>query len=71
MYPGVIFINVWNCRALVAQYVSVPGGMSFEHATNAFDLEAEAIEAIQKQGGGFNMSGHYVCPADLAAKAVF
>ena len=71
MYPGVVFINVWDCRAAVSRYAPVKGGMSTEAAANWEALEDEAIEAIEAQGGAYNMSGHYVCPPELAARVTW
>ena len=69
--PGAVFINVWNCRAVVARYESAEGGVTWASAKNAEDLEDEAVEAVEAQGGAVNMSGHYACPLELAAKASF
>ena len=66
-------INVWNVRAFVARrewsegdkgYVVVP-------ASNAEELEQDAIEAIEAQGGARNISGQYDCPSALAARAIW
>lgn len=72
MYPGEVIVDVWNCRAAVARYVAVVGGgISSQLADNWEDLEPTAVDAIEDFGGAVNVSGHYPCPADLAALAVW
>lgn len=72
-----VIINVWNCRAAVARYVNDPPGATWtarttvEEASNWENLEDEAIEAVEEQGGWVTASGHYKCPPDLAHKATF
>lgn len=69
--PGVVYIDVWNCRAAVSRYVAIPGGLAGEPATNWEALEDDAIRAVEAQGGAVNWSGHYTCPPDLAEAAVW
>lgn len=71
MAPGVVFICVWNCRAAVSRYTRVEGGIAIESATNWEALEEDAITIIEAQGGAYNMSGHYICSPDLAARATW
>jgi hypothetical protein len=73
-HPGKVFIDVWDCRAMVAQYRAVEGrpqSVTWRRADNWEALEDQAEEAIEAQGGWITMSGHYECPAELAEKAVF
>jgi hypothetical protein len=73
-YPGKVFIDVWDCRAMVAQYRAVegkPGSSTWERASNWEDLADAAAAAVDDQGGYINQSGHYACPSDLADRAVF
>ena len=70
MIPGTVFIAVWNCRVAVSRYVAVAGGLiSVEPAKNWPLLEVAANDAVEEQGGSFNLSGHYRCPHSLAALA--
>lgn len=70
--PGVVFINVWNCRADVARFYAKPGAAGeivSEYATNSDALADDAAAAVEAQGGAINWSGLYHCPAELAARA--
>lgn len=73
MFKGEIVINVWSMRAAVSKWFfsQVDGGYSLEQASNWQELEQEAIDAIDEQGGSVNISGQYRCPVELAEKAVF
>jgi len=64
-------INVWNCRAQIGVWLPTRDGWLFMPARNWEELEKEAIQAIEEQGGAINLSGFYICPAELAEKAVF
>lgn len=71
--PGVVFLNVWNCRADVARFYAVPGSeageIASEIASNSDELSDEAAAAVSAQGGAINWSGLYWCPGELAARA--
>jgi len=64
-------ISVSNCRAQVCACIPNERGWTLVPAENWEELEEEAIEAVEAQGGAINISGFYHCPAELADKAVF
>lgn len=65
-----IFISVRNGRAFVSRYVTEDdGSFSWESATNAIELEKDALAAVVAQGGSITQNKDYVCPATLAARA--
>ena len=69
---GRVFIDVWNCRAVVSRYEAHPsGGITWAPAANADDLAEAAADAVEAAGGWLTASGHYPCPDDLAERAVF
>ena len=71
MYTGQIIIGVWNCHAYVGRYGNTEDGLTIFPATNWEALEDEATEFVEFQGGAINISGIYVCTAQLAEKARF
>ena len=44
--------------------------MTYEPVANWQDLEAEAIEAVEAQGGAVNMSANYPCTPGLVERIV-
>jgi len=65
-------ISVWNCRATVSRRVDLDGGAwTYESASNWEELENEAIDAVENQGGAVNISSIYPCPIALGDKAKF
>lgn len=65
-----IFISVRHGRAYISRYITESDGSFFwESATNALDLELEALAAVQSQGGDLHANGEYRCPPELAARA--
>ena len=54
----------------VGLWTHTPHGLTFVPAKNWEELEPEAIEAVEEQGGAVNLSGFYICPASLVEKAV-
>lgn len=65
-----VFISVRNGRAYLSRYVTESdGSFLWESATNALDLEVEALAAVQAQGGDLHANGEYRCPPELAARA--
>ncbi len=63
-------IRVWDRHAAVSRYVwSTPDDVTIEHAINWEELEPQAIEAVQAQGGTVNQDLTYPCPPDLVAQA--
>lgn len=70
--PGRFIIRVWNCRAAVSRHEGDPAKEIITvEAANWQDLEDDALEEVEEQGGAINMSGHYACSAQLAARAQF
>lgn len=68
--PGVVFVDVWNMRATVAQFYALPdGSIGRRYAINGEDLAEDAAQAVNDQGGALNVSGLYHCPPELAARA--
>lgn len=62
-------VSVWNCRAAVCRRRDrADGSWTYEPATNWEDLEPEALEVVEAQGGAVNLSGLYPCPLDLAER---
>lgn len=69
-YSERVFISVRNGRAFVSRYTTQDNGSFFwESATNATDLEDEALAVVAAQGGVTTEQGEYVCPPELAARA--
>lgn len=68
---GLVIISVWNGEAKVARWRSRGERFFLEPAKNAEELAAQAEVAVYAQGGALNWSGHYDCPEELAAKAVW
>jgi hypothetical protein len=65
-------IDVWNCRAAVSKRIDLANGSwGYQPARNWEDLEADAIEAVEAQGGTINVSGLYLCPLGLVERAIF
>lgn len=60
-------LDVWNCRVAVSRWQ----GNTLVRVDNWQELEAEAIEALEALGGGYNMSGQYPCPLELAERGVW
>jgi hypothetical protein len=74
MEIGKVIISVRDMRALVCRYTAVPdkpNAIGMEAAENWQELTEAAAEAVDAQGGAMNISGHYVCPEDLAERARF
>ncbi len=72
MYHHQVYIHVWDCRAAVARYVRLDAGtMTMERAANWQALEGDAEKAVDAAGGWITQSGHYPCPEQLAARAVW
>jgi hypothetical protein len=71
MEIGQVIISVRDMRALVCRYTGTPEQISMEAAANWQELTEAAAEAVEAQGGAMNISGHYVCPEELAARARF
>ena len=65
---GTYLIDVRDLRAFVTRR-SDRG--AFVPASNAEDLEQDAIAAIEAQGGAHNISGQYSCPPELAARGIW
>jgi len=64
-------IRVWDCRAVVSRRVDAgPNAWTYEPVANWQDLEAEAIEAVEAQGGAVNMSANYPCTPGLVERIV-
>jgi len=55
----------------VSRYVPLAGGIATEPAANWEALEDDAHAAVETQGGAFNLSGHYLCPPELAERAAW
>lgn len=66
-------IDVRDLRAFVTrrQWSAADRGYVFVPASNAEELEQDAIEAIEAQGGARNISGQYDCPSALAARGIW
>ncbi|MBC7233112.1 MAG: hypothetical protein H5T68_07740 [Chloroflexi bacterium] len=72
MREPLFVIDVWNCRAVVSKRKDLgPNEWTYEPATNWEDLEPDAIEAVEAQGGAINISGLYHCPLGLLERAIF
>jgi hypothetical protein len=71
MKVGRIIISVRDMRALVCRYTGSPAQIGMQEAANWQELQEEALAAVAAQGGAMNISGHYVCPEELAARARF
>lgn len=69
---GSMAISVRDCRAVVSRRVDLPRGRwTYEAADNWEDLESDAIDAVEAQGGAVNMSSIYRCPLALFERAEF
>ncbi len=67
-----VFIDVRHGRPYVSRHMDEgDGSFSWESAMNEADIEQEAIAAVEAQGGSLMQDGHYQCPPELAAKAVW
>ncbi len=65
-------IRVWNCRAAVCRWApSGANSQRCEMASNWEQLEKQALQALECQGGAMNLSGLYFCPPQLAEQAEF
>lgn len=65
-----VFIAVRHGRAFVSRHVDEGNGSFYwESALNESEIEQDAIEAVQAQGGDMSHDGHYACPPSLAMKA--
>jgi len=63
-------IHVYNCRAVVVRRVELyAGSFQYEPAANWEELEEDAIEAVEAQGGALNWSGLYYCPSRIIQRA--
>jgi len=66
-------ISVYNCRAAVVRRGrEVRNGSYYyyyEPASNWEELEEDAIEVVEAQGGALNWSGLYYCTSDLVQRA--
>ena len=72
MREPLFVISVRDCRATVSKRVDYADGTwAYEPARNWQDLEQDAIEAVETQGGAVNMSALYECPLWLVEKADF
>ena len=71
---GHVVIAVQGEDATVCRFIGTRHGeLALQPATNAADLEADALAVIRHKGGGSHpiMGGRYSCPADLAARATW
>jgi hypothetical protein len=67
---NIIFINISTCHVLICRYHELPdGSLAIECASNAAELEADAIAAIAGDGKPFTIGGYHPCPPELAARA--
>ncbi|NJP04510.1 MAG: hypothetical protein HC837_02190 [Chloroflexaceae bacterium] len=65
-----IFISVHNGRAFVSRHIrDDDGSFTWESAINVVELEADAVAAVQAQGGDISQDGNYACPAEIVARA--
>jgi hypothetical protein len=71
MEIGKVIISVRDNRALVCRYTGTPEAIEMEAAANWQELQEGAQAAVEAQGGALNLSGHYACPEELAARARF
>ena len=67
-----VFIYVFSRRAQVARYQDVGGGaVTVRAASNWEELEDEAVEVVEAQGGALTVTGYYRCDANLAGRAIW
>jgi len=69
---GHVVVDVYDQHADVCRFIQTPHQeLALQRATNAADLEADALAVIRRKGGGSHpiMGGRYSCPSDLAARA--
>ncbi len=66
------FIQTTKGRAIVARYRQTSKRrFEIQYAANWEALESEAAEAVEEQGGSVADEGHYPCPPELAAQAIW
>lgn len=66
------FIAVRHGRAFVSRHIEDnDGSFTWQSAVNETEIEHEAIAAVKAQGGDLTKDGHYDCPPELAAKAIW
>jgi len=67
-----VFIYVFDRRARVVRYQDVGrGAVTVRVASNWEELEDEAVEVVEAQGGALTMTGYYRCDANLAGRAIW
>ena len=67
-----VFIYVFGRRAQVARYQDVGrGAVTVRVASNWEELEDEAVEVVEAQGGALTVTGYYRCDANLAGRAIW
>ena len=67
---GEVVISVSRQHAVVSRCeLRGDGAISYRRATNAEELEAEAIRAIVRPDLPFLVGAQYPCPPELAARA--
>ncbi len=71
MYHKKPIISVYNLRVAVSRYVKEADGFTIQPASNWEELEEDALREVENQDGARNLSGHYACSGELAARAVF
>ena len=71
MIPFLVFIEVRDREAHVAQYRRVGRRLTWVYAVNCGELKSMAARKILIQGGRLEWEGHYSCPKSLAVLAKF
>ncbi len=68
--PREVVISVSRQHAVVSRCeLRSDGAISYRRATNAEELEAEAIRAVVRPDLPFLVGAQYPCPPELAARA--
>ncbi len=72
-HANAVVISISDQHAVVGRYRQLPGGaVMWERATNAEELEADAIAAVVAtltEDAPFLIGEHHPCPPELAARA--
>ncbi len=72
-HANAIVISISDQHAVVGRYRQTPdGALTWERATNAEELEADAIAAVVAtltEDAPFLIGEHHPCPPELAARA--
>jgi len=68
---GLVFIELNDRQAKVAQYCIIQGYLSWRYAVNADALENTAVRALFGCGVEMDWDGHYPCPTCLVRQAEF